>query len=258
MYKFIIITVLCNMLFAVNTKSQDLIFYNNNKDTIKCKIINDKVQYLEYKLLNDTILHKIFQDQYDYYVQQNEAVKNELTNNKEFIVPNLITTDTNKISSANNLTHPKYPQFGTGFGMGLDYGGILGIRISSLPNKYLTVFFGLGYNLNDAGANIGALFRIAPKQIICPYFGIMYGYNAVIVIVGADNYNKTYYGSSVCFGLEFRSKKLTNYFSLGLNVPNRSESFEKDLQSLRQNPNIKITQEPPDALITLGYHIILF
>lgn len=251
------ISLLILILFALNAKSQDLIFYNNNKDTIKCKIINDKVQFLEYKLNNDTSLYRISQDKYDFYIQQNEFTKNDTIKNKEFTLPNLYKNDTTINNFAKKQLTPQYPQFGFGFGIGLDYGGILGIKITSIPFKFLSVFFGLGYNLNDAGVNIGALYRIAPKQIICPFFGIMYGYNAVIVIIGAENYNKTYYGSSFTFGLEFRSAKLKNFFSIGLNIPNRSDSFEKDIQSLKQNPNIKITQEPPDALLTIGYHIII-
>ncbi len=77
------IIFICLMLFASKVKSQDLIFYNNAKDTIKCKIIKDKVKYIEYKLNNDSItVYKIYQEQYDYYFQNNQIVKKQ-----EAIIP---------------------------------------------------------------------------------------------------------------------------------------------------------------------------
>lgn len=149
-----------------------------------------------------------------------------------------------------------YPKVSVGIGMGLDYGGIGG-RLTSLAYKNLSLFVGFGYNLSDAGVNIGASLRLLPNKFICPTISGIYGYNAVILITGARNSKQTYYGGSLGFGFELRSKKLKNYLSFGFYIPFRSQTYEKDMRALRQNPNIKITKEPEDAIVTLGYHFII-
>jgi len=76
------IILLALVLFSLNSMSQDLIFYNNAKDTIKCKIIKDKIEFIEYRIVNDTNVYRIYQEQYDYYIQNNETV-----NKQEYIIP---------------------------------------------------------------------------------------------------------------------------------------------------------------------------
>lgn len=252
---------ICIMLSASNVKSQDLIIYNNSYDTIKCKIIKDKIKYLEYKLENDSNIYKIYQDQYDFYFQKNETVKK-----KELIIPdNNVSSNSDSIKSnlqnpylpKKKTTKPIYPKASIGSGMGLDYGGVIGGRLTVLPIQNASFFLGFGYNLLNIGLNIGGILRIAPNQVVCPHIGGMYGYNSVIIVKGASNYNETYYGASLSFGLEFRTKKLKNYISIAVIIPFRSENFEKDLRLLRQNPNIIINNEPSEALFSIGYHKII-
>jgi hypothetical protein len=149
-----------------------------------------------------------------------------------------------------------HPQVSLGIGAGLDYGGFGG-RLTSLPYKYLSLFIGFGYNLSDVGVNLGGSLRLLPNNLICPTISGMYGYNAVIIVTGAKNTHETYYGGSLGFGLELRSKKLKNYLSFGLYIPFRSEAYNNEILKLSLNPNISITNEPDDVIFTIGYHIII-
>lgn len=80
---FIIISIISIQysLFA-----QDRIILKN-ADTIKCKIIEDKIVYLKYKLFNtqDTSIYQINQDLYDYYTI--EATDGYETKNKAILYP---------------------------------------------------------------------------------------------------------------------------------------------------------------------------
>lgn len=255
--RIIFVLFICTLLFTLNVKSQDLIFLTN--DTIKCKIIKDHVQFLEYTLENDTSIHRIYQNQYDSYFQHT-AIKTTQNNN---------TQNNNIQYNSNNIASPKknkqsppspetdYPITTLGIGIGLDYGGIIGGRLTLLAIPNISFFLGFGYNLADAGINIGAFVRLAPKSKICPILGGMYGYNSVLLITGSTKYiNKSYYGPSINIGLEFRSKKLRNYISTSVIIPFRSKSFENDLNTLRNDPSIVITNEPSEALFSIGYHIV--
>lgn len=153
---------------------------------------------------------------------------------------------------AQDETDPSRGDFGIGLGM--DYGAFGG-RFAFRPSSpSFGLFVGLGYNLNGLGYNIGASWRISPDKKTVPYLSAMYGYNAVIVIDGASQYNKTYYGPSVGFGLEFHSRKKSNYFNLELFLPFRSSEFTNDLNAIKNNPMFKLQSEPWPVAISLGYH----
>lgn len=147
-----------------------------------------------------------------------------------------------------------YPEskFMFGFGIGFDYGGFGG-RLAALPAKAVLLFAGFGYNLNDLGYNLGGSLRLLPDKKVCPLLDFMYGYNAVILVDGADEYNKTYYGPSMGGGIELRSKSNNNFFKFSLLVPFRSQDFHDDMDFLKSNPNIQISEPLPIA-ISLGYH----
>lgn len=234
---------ICLMFFSFKVKSQDLILYNNTKDTIKCKIIKDKVKFVEYKLANDTNVYRIYQEQYDYYVQNDKTV-----NNQQFITSDTID------SNAKHKECKFLKKIVVGIGMGIDHGGIVGVKLSS-PIYYVSLFAGVGYNLLEAGFNVGIVVRLFPKKIFTPTLTGMYGYNAIIVVNDAKKYNKTYYGPSVGVGVEIRPR-LKNYFSVGLIIPFRSQQFEKDYDALQQDPLIVINQKPNDVLLSFGYHFV--
>ena len=148
---------------------------------------------------------------------------------------------------------PTFPRYNIGLGGGIDYGGFGG-RFTILTSERLEFFGALGYNLLGLGLNAGIDYRLAPKSRICPYFGAMYGYNAVIKITGAEMYNQTYYGPSWNLGLEFWSKRNTNFFNLELLVPMRSSEYHDDIKSLKNNPSITFSSEPLPIAISIGYH----
>jgi len=147
----------------------------------------------------------------------------------------------------------KYPRYNVGFGLGIDYGGIGG-RLSVLPVSQVAVFGGLGYNLNGAGYNVGAAYRLSPAKRFCPYVIGMYGYNAVIIVSGSKSSNRTYYGPSVGMGFEkHKSAGSKNYFNFEVLVPFRSSAYKKYKDDLEDDTNSKIISLP--IAISIGYHV---
>lgn len=141
-----------------------------------------------------------------------------------------------------------------GLGLGMDYGGI-GAKLMITPAKSVGIFGSIGYNLNGAGYNGGIIFRMLPEKKVCPYLSAMYGYNAVIIVEGLKQANKTYFGPSFSGGIELRLAN-RNFWNFGLLVPIRSTEFRDDFDALDNNPYIDITEPLPIA-ITVGYHFAL-
>lgn len=140
-----------------------------------------------------------------------------------------------------------------GIGIGMDYGGFGG-RFAVRPTQSMALFAGIGYNLNGLGFNGGVQWRISPQKKTVPTLGFMYGYNGVIVVEGASQYNKTYYGPSVSAGLEFHSrKKRANYFNLEVILPFRPQEFTNDMNAMKSS-GIIFKNEPWPIAISLGYH----
>lgn len=135
----------------------------------------------------------------------------------------------------------------------MDYGGF-GAKVMILALDRLEFFSAVGYNLLGLGFNGGADFRILPQKRICPYFGAMYGYNAVIKVTGAQTFKHTYYGPSFNLGLEFWSVSKDNFFNLEVLFPARSSEYYKDLSYLKDIQNIKFLSEPTPIGISIGYH----
>ncbi len=141
-----------------------------------------------------------------------------------------------------------------GIGLGIDYGAFGG-RFAFRPAPSVALLAGLGYNLNGLGYNFGVAYRIKPENRTVPYFSALYGYNAVIVIDGMSQLNKTYYGPSVGFGLEFHGRsKPGNYFNLEIFLPFRSSEYTSDLNGIKNNSSIILKSEPWPVTISLGYH----
>jgi hypothetical protein len=148
---------------------------------------------------------------------------------------------------------PVFPRYNIGFGAGIDYGGFGG-RFTVLTSQRLEFFGAVGYNLLGIGLNAGVDLRLMPMSRICPYLGAMYGYNAVIKIIGSEINNQTYYGPSFNLGLEFWNRRNTNFFNIELIVPIRPSDYHNDIKNLKNNPNIILKNEPPPIGISLGYH----
>lgn len=246
-------------------KSQDLIILKNSVDTIKCKIQEDKIIFLKYTKYNsvDTTIYQINQNEFDYYILQPKENIEVKTNNiiQENIQPvvyeNKSVTDTLqnnfKPTPHSKVFLPNY-NCNLGFGYGIDYGGVAGVRFTYYPKKYFSAFIAGGYALVDMGYNIGLSLHIYPNQKICPYFSVMYGYNSIIKVFGAPEYDKVYYGPSISFGFEIRSRKMKNYLNIELLYLLRSKNFQSDLASIKMNRSIRIISTPPPIGFSIGYH----
>jgi hypothetical protein len=159
------------------------------------------------------------------------------------------------ISKAQYADYTEEPKGNFGFGFGLGYGGIIGGRLSVLPEKHIALFAGLGYNLQKAGINVGGIVRFLPDKKVTPTFISMYGYNSVIVIKNAPQYTKTYYGPSFGGGLEVHLKNGQNFLNMELVIPVRSQKFRDDMKTLKNNSTIVGLTDPLPFTIAFGYHI---
>jgi hypothetical protein len=153
-----------------------------------------------------------------------------------------------------NFTH--HLDFGAG--LGLDYGGILGIQVGYAPVKHLTLFAAGGYYYFEFGWNLGIKGLIIPKttkHIFRPFFKAMYGCNSVISVSGIDEYDKVYKGFSVGTGFELRfGKKKKNGFDIDINIPLRTPDFWEDYNTMKNDPRLEVTQGPIPFGISMGYH----
>lgn len=140
-----------------------------------------------------------------------------------------------------------------GVGLGIDYGG-LGGRMTITPIPHVGIFGAVGYNFHKTAYNVGVTYKILPDKRVTPVASIMYGYNAAIVVEGAKEFDKTYYGPSMGGGIELNMKKSKNYWSFGLTLAFWSKEFRDDLDALRNNPGIEFTSEPIPVGISVGYH----
>ena len=147
--------------------------------------------------------------------------------------------------------------FDVGFGFGLDYGGFFGAKGTFVPVKYLGLFVSAGYHLIAFGWQLGVTGFILPKNNIKkvrPYGKVMFGSNRVIIVQGASSYNKNYIGFTPGAGVEFRFGSRTSHgLNVDLNFPVSSSEFRKDLDELKNNPAIDISNPAPIA-ISIGYH----
>jgi hypothetical protein len=141
-----------------------------------------------------------------------------------------------------------------GVGLGMDYGGV-GMRYTYSANRTIGIFGAAGYNLVDLGLNAGLIARFNPGQKTCVYGIGMYGYNGVIKVEGASEYNKTYYGPTFGLGIEFHARNKTqNFFNVELLVPLRPSSFQDDIDDLKNDNIAEFKNEPMPIAISLGYH----
>lgn len=140
-----------------------------------------------------------------------------------------------------------------GLGFGLDYGG-LGAKIEYLPVKNIGLFAGLGYNLAEAGWNIGASYKIKTSERLSINPTAFYGYNGVLKVDGASEFDMVSYG--VTFGVNFDIYvgKKGNKITAGLNVPIRSQKFNDNYDAVKNNPLIKMDNEILPIAIGVGYN----
>ena len=132
------------------------------------------------------------------------------------------------IVSVNIASAQSSEKFYIGPGLGLDYGGLAGIKAEFLPVKNAGLAVGLGYNGVSLGWNVGVDYRFSPEKKVCPNILVMYGTNGALGIKSqsgdiVDNHVST----SVSFGggLDIKVGTKGNKFSVYLFVPIRSSEF---------------------------------
>ena len=146
----------------------------------------------------------------------------------------------NFVFSQPEVQEARVPKAYFGLGMGLDYGGF-GAKAEFLPIKHVGLFAGVGYNLLSVGWNAGLTYKILPRKIVSPNLMAFYGYNAVLKIDGAPEYNITSY--RISFGVNLDIKLRRNKLSLGLFYPIRSEKFKERYNAAKNNPGIVFKNE---------------
>ncbi|MBL8000529.1 MAG: hypothetical protein JNL05_01090 [Flavobacteriales bacterium] len=143
-----------------------------------------------------------------------------------------------------------------GIGGGLDHGG-LGIRLDLPFTRHLAGVVGAGYALVGPGWNAGVQYRFAPDSKVGMYATALYGYNGVIKVENASQFDDIYYGFSVGAGAEFRVTHSTNFFRLAVLVPFRNAQFWSDWSGLENSSLIEVKQGPLPVAFSIGYHFSL-
>lgn len=145
-----------------------------------------------------------------------------------------------------------------GLGLGLDYGGFLGLQVGFAPVKHLTLFGAVGYYILQVGWNAGIkilLFPKTTKKTFRPFLKGMYGSNSIITADGLDEYDKVYKGFTVGLGMEFRfGTKKQNGFDIDFNVPLRTPDFWDDYNRMKNDPRLEVIQGPIPIAFSVGYH----
>lgn len=164
----------------------------------------------------------------------------------------------NELADSTARTYEIVRTLDMGIGLGLDYGGILGVRLTYLPIRYLGIFGCAGIQLDGTGWQAGVKGYIIPKtslKAFRPYIKAMYGVNCEIFIDGAEEYNKLYQGFSAGAGIEFRFGMTKSHgINFDLNVPVRPQEYYDDLNDIKNNPNMEIKVEPGPVTVSFGYH----
>jgi hypothetical protein len=159
------------------------------------------------------------------------------------------------ISKPSGFSESEFSYFRFGAGLGIDYGGLIGGRLTFLPDKHLGIFVAGGYALAGFGVNAGITLKTRPDKRVSPYFNAFYGYNAAIAIIGASQHNKLYNGFSIGGGVHLKSRRNpTNYWLFGLVVAFRPSQFDRDYDNLFNSGAARGLSKPLPVSLSVGYH----
>ena len=160
--------------------------------------------------------------------------------------------------AASLLSQPERRWGDFGLGLGLDYGGLIGVKASFYPIPYMAVFASGGWEIVALGWNVGVLGRLFPAggvKHVRPYVKVMYGVNAAIKVEGWSAYDELYYGVTPGIGMEARFGKMRRSgLNADLNFPIRDGSYFNDLNEIRNNPQIEMKSTPLPITVSIGYH----
>jgi len=143
-----------------------------------------------------------------------------------------------------------------GLGTGFDYGGFGG-KLEYLPTKNFGILGGLGYNLSSVGYNVGATYKFMPDKKVSPNLMLMYGYNAVLKVEGAPEYDMTSFGVTIGGNLDIMVGDKGNKWSIGLFVPVRSKKFMDNYDVVKNHPNIEMKNDLMPIAISIGYNFLI-
>jgi len=140
-----------------------------------------------------------------------------------------------------------------GLGLGLDYGGF-GAKIEYLPIEEIGVFAGLGYNLEEAGWNVGVSYKLKLSERVSLNPLVMYGYNGVLKVDGAPEYDMVSYGTTFGANVDIYVGNGRNKVSVGLYVPVRSKKFMDNYDAVKDDSYIEMKNELLPIAIGIGYN----
>lgn len=146
-----------------------------------------------------------------------------------------------------------------GVGIGLDYGGLIGVKATFYPISYMGIFAAGGWEIIDIGWNVGCLARLLPtdgKHGARPYLKVMYGVNGVTKVTGKSGYDKMFYGVTVGIGLEARfGRTKKSGLNLDLNVPFRSPQYFDMIDRMKRDPQLTMKNSTIPIAISFGYNV---
>lgn len=140
-----------------------------------------------------------------------------------------------------------------GLGIGLDYGGV-GAKLEYLPIENVGLFAGLGYNLYSAGFNVGASYKIKASERFSINPTAFYGYNGVIKVEGASEYDMVSYGVTFGVNLDIYVGKKGNKITTGLYVPIRSKKFSDNYDDVKNDYRVEMQAELIPIAVGVGYN----
>jgi hypothetical protein len=141
----------------------------------------------------------------------------------------------------------------------MDYGGILGVKYTYTPVKYFGVFGAGGLQIGGFAWQVGAkgyFISKTSKHGFRPNVKAMYGVNAVIYVIDAEEYNELYNGFCIGPGIEIRFGRLKKKgLDVDINFPFRTEEFWDDWDRVKNDPRIEDAVDPTPFTISVGFHM---
>jgi hypothetical protein len=149
-----------------------------------------------------------------------------------------------------------FMDFGTG--LGLDYGGLVGINYAYMPIPYISFFIATGWELITLGWNTGIKIHVLPqdsKHVFRLNFKAMYGVNGATVIIGESDYDKTFVGFTPGIGFEFMfGSQKKNGFDIDLNFPIHGSDFDAQVKRIKADYRVSNFNDPLPVAFSMGYH----
>lgn len=180
--------------------------------------------------------------------------------NRFLIIPLLLLTITVNAQTPEKADIKRFNEFAFGAGLGMNYGG-LGGCLSYSPHYNIGFFGSAGYALIGLGTNAGVKVRLSSQQstsVAVPYLLGMYGYNTVIQVSNASDYDKFFYGLTLGAGIDLRLKHRNDgYWSFGLLIPVRGSNVDSYIDDLKKNHGIEFNNDLLPFGISVGYNFIL-